>query len=76
MALSAEEQAELAQHWKDWGRLRARVDDTIQRQEARLVAMLRGETLPVNPMELTDAEWDGVRLEIEAWDEVLARRRR
>jgi len=74
--MTDEERAELAQHQRDWGRLRARMEYTMNRRQERFMALLRGERLPVNPVELSDAEWDDAMIELEAWDIVLSNRRK
>jgi hypothetical protein len=74
--MTDEQRAELAEHQREWGRTKARVELSLQRGEERLGAMLRGESPLWNPMELTDAEWSDVRLELEAWGIVLSRKDR
>ena len=70
------ERAELADYQREWGKLRTRVEFSIKQREQRLAAEMRGESLPFNPMELSDTEWGDVRLGIEAWEAVVQQRRR
>ncbi|MBV9108497.1 MAG: hypothetical protein JO306_03720 [Gemmatimonadetes bacterium] len=69
--LTEKERAELSREQTKFYEIQARIEYSLQRAEDRLAAMLRGENLPWDPMELTKAEWEDVCLQINAWEMTL-----